>query len=82
MVVMLFVCMGKTRFGGIMCGEVVMMHAPKFPISMYFFRTDHMSMNSGLLALGVGVFYLRRTANELVPATIVGSSGGSCSNPI
>ena len=34
--VMLLVCMGKTRFGGIIWGEVVMMHAQKFPISMYF----------------------------------------------
>ena len=50
-----------------------MMHAQKFPISMHFFRTDHMSMNSELLAPGT-VFYLRGTTNERVPATIVGSS--------
>ena len=72
--VMPLVCMGKTRFGGIIWGEVVMMHAQKLPISMYFFRTDHMSMNSELLAPGTGVFYLRGTTNERVPATIVGSS--------
>ena len=34
--VMLLVSMGKTHFGGIIWGEVVMMHAQKFPISMYF----------------------------------------------
>ena len=34
--VMLLVCMGKTHFGGIIWGEVVMMHAQKFPVSMYF----------------------------------------------
>ena len=51
-----------------------MMHAQKLPISMYFFRTDHMSMNSKLLAPGTGVFYLQGTTNERVPATIVGSS--------
>ena len=39
----------------------------------YFLPTDHMSMNSELLAPGTGVFYLRGTANERVPATIVGS---------
>ena len=54
--VMLFVCMGKARFGGIIWGEVVMMHAQKFPISMYYLPTDHMSMSSELLALGTGVF--------------------------
>ena len=32
------VCMGKTRFGGTIWGEVVMMHGQKFPISMYFLR--------------------------------------------
>ena len=36
--VMLLVCMGKTRFGGIIWGEVVMMHAQIFLISMYFLR--------------------------------------------
>ena len=36
--VMLLVCMGKTRFGGLIGGEVVMMHAERFPISMYFLR--------------------------------------------
>ena len=36
--VMLLVCMGKTHFGGIIWGEVVMMHAQKFPISTYFLR--------------------------------------------
>ena len=36
--VMLLVCMGKTRFGGIIWGKVVMMHAQKFPISIYFLR--------------------------------------------
>ena len=36
--VMLLVCMSKTRFGGIIWGGVVMMHAQKFPISMYFLR--------------------------------------------
>ena len=36
--VMLWVCMGKTHFGGIIWGEVVIMHAQKFPISMYFLR--------------------------------------------
>ena len=71
---MLFVCMGKTRFGGIIWGEVEMMHAQKFPISMYFFQTAHMSMNSELLAPRTGVFYLRGTTNERVPATIAGSS--------
>ena len=71
---MLFVCMGKTRFGGITWGGVVMMHAQKFPISMYFFRTDHMSMNSEVLAPGTGVFYLQGTTIGRVPATIVGSS--------
>ena len=77
--VMLFVCMSKTRFGGIIWGEVVMMHAQKFPISMYFFRTDHMSMNSELLALGTGVFYLPGTTNKRVPTTIVGlSSKADC----
>ena len=34
--VMLLVCMGKTHFGGITWGGVVMMHAQKLPISMYF----------------------------------------------
>ena len=34
--VMLLVCMGKTRFGGIIWGEVVVMHAQKFPISTYY----------------------------------------------
>ena len=71
---MLLVCMGKTRFGGIIWGEVVMMHAQKFPILMYFLPTYHMSMNSVLLAPGTGVFYLRGTTNKRVPATIVGSS--------
>ena len=56
--VMLLVCMGKTRFGGIIWGEVVIMHAQKFSISLYFVPTDHMSMNSELLAPGTGVFYL------------------------
>ena len=51
-----------------------MMHAQKFPISMYFLPTDHMSMNYKLLAPGTGVFYLRGITNECVPATIVGSS--------
>ena len=32
---MLLVCMGKTHLGGIIWGEVVMMHAQNFPISMY-----------------------------------------------
>ena len=68
---MLFVCMGKTRFGGIIWGEVVMMHV--FPISMYFFRTDHTSMSAQLLAPSTSVFYLRGTTNERVPATIMGS---------
>ena len=36
--VMLLVCMGKTHFGRIIWGEVVIMHAQKFPISMYFLR--------------------------------------------
>ena len=36
--VMLLVCMGKTRFRGIIWGELVMMHAQKFPISMCFLR--------------------------------------------
>ena len=49
-----------------------MMHAQKFPISMYFLPIDHMSMNSELLAPGTSGFYLR--TNERVPATIVGSS--------
>ena len=51
-----------------------MMHAQKFSISMYFLPTDHMSMNSHLLAPGTGVFYLQGTTNKRVPATIVGSS--------
>ena len=34
--VMLLVCMGKTHFGGIIWGKVVMIHAQKIPISMYF----------------------------------------------
>ena len=46
---------------------------------MYFLPADHMSMNSKLLAPGTGVFYLRGTANEHVPATIVGlSSKADC----
>ena len=56
--VMLLVCLGERRFGGIIWGEVVMMYAQKFPISMYFLPTDHMSMNSELLAPGTGVFCL------------------------
>ena len=36
--VMLLVRMGKTHLGVIIWGEVVMMHAQKFPISMYFLR--------------------------------------------
>ena len=51
-----------------------MKHAQKFPISMYFSQTGHMSMNSELLAPGTGVFCLQGTTNERVPATIVGSS--------
>ena len=35
---MLLVCMGKTRFGGIVWGELVMMRTQKFHISMYFLR--------------------------------------------
>ena len=38
---------------------------------MCFLPTDHMSMNSELLAPGTGVFYLRGSTNERVPATIV-----------
>ena len=33
-VMLCWVCMGKTRFGGIIWGEMVMMRAQKFPISM------------------------------------------------
>ena len=51
-----------------------MMHAQKFPISMYFLPTDHVSMNSELLAPGTGAFYLGGTTNERVPTTILGSS--------
>ena len=51
-----------------------MMHAQALPISMYFLPTNHMSMNSELLAPGTCVFNLRGTTNEHVPATIVGSS--------
>ena len=72
--VMLLVCGGKTRFGGIIWGEVVMMHAQTFSISMYFLPTAQMSLNSELLAAGIGVFYLRGTTNECVPATTLGSS--------
>ena len=72
--VMLLLCMGKAHFGGIIWGEVVMMHAEKFSILMYFLPTEHMFMNSELLAPSTGVFYLRGTTNERVPATIVGSS--------
>ena len=35
---MLLVCMGKARFGGIIWGEVVMIYAQKFPISMSTFQ--------------------------------------------
>ena len=70
----MLLCVDKTRFGGIIWGEVVMMHAQKFSISMYFLPTNHMSMNSELLAPGTGVFYLRGNDNEHVPTTIVGSS--------
>ena len=80
--VMLLVCMGKTCFGGIIYGEVVMMHAQKFPLSMYFLPMDHMSMNSELLAPGTGVFYLRGTTNERVPTTSVGSSSKADCVPI
>ena len=46
-----------------------------FPfIPMYFLPTDHMSMNSKLLALGTSVFHHRGTTNELLPGTILGSS--------
>ena len=56
-----------------------MMHTQKFPISMYFLPTHLMSMNAELLASGSGLFYLRGTTNEPVPATIVGSpSKGDC----
>ena len=72
--VMLSVCMGKTCFGGIIWGQVLMMHAQSASISMYFLSTDHMSMNYELLAAGTGVFYLRGTMNERVPAPIVGAS--------
>ena len=34
--VMPLVCMGETRFWGVIWGEVVMMHAQKFPISICF----------------------------------------------
>ena len=50
-----------------------MMHAQKFPISIDFPPTYHMSMNYELLVPGTGVFHLRGTTNEPVPATIVGS---------
>ena len=63
--VMLLVRMGKTRSGGIIWGEVVMMHTKKFPISMYFFWTDHMSMNSVLLALGGALSAWRAQCNYL-----------------
>ena len=35
---MLLVYMGKIRFGGIIWGEVVIVHAQKFAISIYFLR--------------------------------------------
>ena len=39
-----------------------------------FVSTAHMSMNAELLEPCSGVFYLRGTTNEHVPATIVGPS--------
>ena len=69
--------------GCIISGDVTMMHAQQFPISMELLPTDHMSFDSHLLAPGTDVFYLRGTTNKRVPANwalIV--RAGLCANPI
>ena len=66
---MLFVCMGKTLFGGICLGNWVQwLHA----CEQHFHSAMCRLPSSQPLASGSGVFYLQGTTNECVPTTILG----------